>query len=242
MNSTRLPKKAIADLGGRPTIQYLIERLKKSTEADEIILCTTEFEEDNILCEIAEKSGIKYFRGSSEDKLLRWHGACQKYNVEFFVNVDGDDLFFDVGLADLCLKQGKESSTPIDFIDGRGLYNDVYGISYSSLDVVCKTKKDKDTEFIRPHFINPPDRFSTQKIKDVPEKYKKQNIRMTLDYEEDLLFFRNVVNHFNISCEEMSFENILHYLNSNPDVVQINWFREEEWKNNQIKMINRVIL
>jgi spore coat polysaccharide biosynthesis protein SpsF (cytidylyltransferase family) len=65
---------------------------------------------------------------------------------------------------------------------------------------------------------------------------------MTLDYKEDLLFFRNVVDHFSISCEEMSFENILHYLNSNPDVVQINWFREEEWKNNQIKMINRVIL
>ena len=103
--SSRLPKKALFEIRGKTTIEYLIDRLKKSKYAQKIILCTTELEEDDVLCSIAEYNDIDYFRCSSPDKLSRWLGATQKYNVEFFVNVDGDDLFFDAGLADICFKQ-----------------------------------------------------------------------------------------------------------------------------------------
>ena len=36
-SSTRLPKKAILDINGKPAIQYLIENIKKSKLADKII-------------------------------------------------------------------------------------------------------------------------------------------------------------------------------------------------------------
>ena len=124
--STRLPNKAILQLCGKPTIQHRINNLKQSSKADEIVLCTTQLDSDDILCEIAERSGIQYFRGSSEDKLMRWLGACEKYDVDFFVNADGDDLFFDYGLADHLFNQYEESRS--EFIDGHGLYVDVYGI------------------------------------------------------------------------------------------------------------------
>ena len=237
LNSSRLPRKATLELCGNPSIYYLIENLKKSKIAEEIILCTTLKKEDGALCEIAEISNIKYFRGSSEDKLLRWNDACKEYGVDFFVNVDGDDLFFDAPLADMCLEQSED----IDFIDGRGLYNDVYGISASALDVVCNMKKGADTEFIRPHFVNTARGFSVRKIKNVPDKYKKKDIRMTLDYAEDLLFFETVIQHFKAANLKMTFDGILDYLEKNPDVVEINWFREQEWKDNQRRMISRVV-
>ena len=235
-DSTRLPHKATLDLCGKPTIQYLIDRLKESTLADEIILCTTRLESDNVLCKIAEKNNIKYFRGSSKDKLKRWIGACQEYNVDFFVNVDGDDLFFDAGLADLCFEQYLSQNGEVDFIDGRGLYNDVYGIKRTALEKVCNAKNSTDTEFIRPYFIKS-DIFKHQAIWNVPDKYKKQNIRMTLDYQEDLTFFAYIIEHHLKENISLSLENILLFLKQNPNVVQINWHREETWKNNQIEMI-----
>ena len=50
-SSTRLPRKAILDINGKPTIQYLIENIKKSKLADKIILCTSEEPDDDILCQ-----------------------------------------------------------------------------------------------------------------------------------------------------------------------------------------------
>ena len=47
-SSTRLPRKAILDINGKPTIQYLIENIKKSKLADKIILCTSEEPDDDI--------------------------------------------------------------------------------------------------------------------------------------------------------------------------------------------------
>ena len=236
--STRLPNKAMLSLCGEPSIQYLIKNLKSSKRANKIILCTTLNSEDDILCQLAEENGIDFFRGSTDDKLSRWLGACRKNNIEFFVNVDGDDLFFDASLADLCL----DRSEGIDFVDGRGLYNDVYGIRASALKIVCDLKNTEDTEFVRPHFIDPTKGFKISKMQEVPNKYKKKNIRMTLDYIEDLKFFETVISHFKQMNETPTFDNILEFLQDKPEVVKINWFREEEWKNNQTKMIDRVVL
>ena len=111
--SSRFPQKAIKKINGKATIEHLIERLKESKYAEKVILCTTELQEDDILCDIARKNNIEFFRGSSPDKLSRWLGATEKYNVDFFVNVDGDDIFFDAGLADVCFKQYLKTKNPL---------------------------------------------------------------------------------------------------------------------------------
>ena len=53
---------------------------------------------------------------------------------------------------------------------------------------------------------------------------------MTLDYQEDFEFFKNVIENLD---EEFTFKDILNYLIINESVVDINYFRETDWKNNQ---------
>jgi len=238
--STRLPKKALKKINNKTTIEHLIDRLKKSKKADTIVLCTTNLEEDDELCRIATENDINFFRGSAPDKLQRWLGAATQYNIEFFVNVDGDDLFFDAALADICFDQYDLTQT--DFIDGRGLYNDVYGITTQSLKKVCELKSSSDTEFIQPYFKSFASEgfFKMAKIYQPPEKYKKQDIRMTLDYEEDYAFFSTIINHFHNSNIDMSFDNILAYIESHPEVKAINWHREQDWKSNQSNSVSKL--
>ena len=224
--SSRLPNKAILDLCGKPTIQYLIDGLKKSRYAKDIILCTTNEKQDDTLCDIAVDSDIKFYRGDSEDKLRRWLGACEKYKVDFFVNVDGDDLFFDYEIADHIFEQ-YDSFHP-GFIDGQGyLYNDVYGISFGALKHVCQTKKTDSSEYVKTFFEN---RFDTQKIKNYDKKWIKRNIRMTLDYEEDFIFFEKVINDLQ---DDLSFDNIIKHIERNPSIAKINYHLEDEWKKRQ---------
>jgi len=237
--STRLPKKALKKINGKTTIEYLIDRVKKSAHAENIILCTTTLKEDDELCQIAKNNDIKYFRGSAPDKLKRWLGASKKYDIDFFVNADGDDIFFDSGLADLCFQQYENSDSKIDFVDGRGLYNDVYGIKASALEKVCSVKKDDDTEFIRPYFVET-GLFNVENIQNVPKKYHKKDIRMTLDYEEDLKFFETIIAHFSHKKAPMHFEDILTFVEENPSVKEINWHCEHSWKKNQNKMIENI--
>ena len=226
--STRLPNKSVIEIFGKPTIQYLIDNMKKVQNAEKIILCTTTLDEDDVLCQIAKRSGIECFRGSVDDKLSRWLGACEKYAVDFFVNVDGDDLFFDNELVERVILQYNESRP--DFIDGQGyLYNDVYGIPFTSLVHVCERKSEESTEYIKPHF-NDSELF-IEKVKDYDPKWKKKNIRMTLDYDEDLQFFETVIN--GLGEQELTFDNISNYLTDNPNVVDINWHMENEWKKRQ---------
>jgi len=232
-SSTRLPRKAILDINGKPTIQYLIENIKKSKLANKIILCTSKEPDDDILCQIATDCGIDYYRGSLKDKLVRWMETCKEYNIDFFVNVDGDDLFFDYNLADLVIEQYNEY--PCDFIDGNGLYNDVYGVRTKALKKVCDIKDTNDTEYIRLYFTET-NLFDVKKINNIPEKYIKRKVRMTLDYKEDFEFFKTVIE--GVLPNELTLDNINNFLYNNPSIANINYFLDEEWKSNQKKIKN----
>ena len=75
--SSRLPQKALIKIADLCTIEYPILAAKRSKHCDKIVLCTTTLKEDDVLCELANKHGIEYFRGSVKDKLDRWYNACK---------------------------------------------------------------------------------------------------------------------------------------------------------------------
>ena len=168
--SSRLPNKSILKIKGKHTIEYVIDSVKKSKYTDKIVLCTTKKSEDDILCEIAEKHNIEYYRGSEHNKFKRWCGAAHEYNVNFFVTADGDDLFYDSQLADICFKQGDG----YQFVNGQGLYNDTYGFRRSTIENIIEKL---DGEIIEPHevstFISDIG-LITLVLSDVPDILKKK--------------------------------------------------------------------
>ena len=223
--SSRLPNKSILKIKDTYTIEYVISNVKKSKHADEIILCTTEKIEDDILCEIAKQNNIKFYRGDEHDKFKRWYGACKEFNIDLFVTADGDDLFYDAGLADLCFEQINDN----DFIDGQGLYNDVYGMKRNTVQYIIETYKRN----IEPHEITKVlknTELKVKKLKNINKLYEKKNIRMTLDYEEDFDFFKTIIENLN---DGFTLKDILSYIGDNKSVIDINYFRENDWKVNQ---------
>jgi spore coat polysaccharide biosynthesis protein SpsF len=225
--ASRLPNKTILKIKDKHTIEYVIGAVEKSRLADKIILCTTTLTEDDILCEIANSNGIEYFRGSPLNKLVRWSSACNKFNISFFATADGDDLFYDAGLADLCFQQGER----FDIISGQGLYNDVYGIRAAALEKITRSLNEK---IVEPHdlidFLKSQKQLAVGELTKVPDLYKKKNMRLTLDYEEDFDFFKEVI------CKlprDFSLKDAITYIENNESVRNINLFRENDWKNHQ---------
>lgn len=238
--STRLKEKCLLKIQGLTTIQHLIRRVKKSKEADIIILCTTKLKEDDILCDIAEKENIQHFRGSTIDKLDRWREAAEKFDIEFFVTADGDDLFCEPELIDLAFKQYQKNQS--DFIEGKNIPcgSFTYAIKTSALKKVCEIKDTEDTEMMWTYFKDT-NLFNCEELENIPDYYKRPDIRMTLDYLEDFKFFKTIINKLGQYKEYFNLRDIIMYLDKNPEVININKHLQEEFLENQRKKTHLII-
>ena len=205
--STRLPNKSTLKIKNKHTIEYVIDSVKKSKYADEIVLCTTKNAEDVVLCAIAEVNGIKFYCGDEHDKLKRWYSAAKKFNIDFFVQAESGDV-----------------------INGQGLYNDTYGYKTSTIKTILDLVKNK---VIEPHEVIEYLKDTELKVSElvnVPDILKKKNIRMTLDYQEDFDFFKTIIENIN---DDFTLNDVLSYIDNNKSVIDINYFRENDWKVNQ---------
>ncbi len=239
-NSTRLPKKCLLKIKGLTTIQYTIRRVKKSRLADIIVLTTTQLPEDDILCEIAKEENIEYFRGSVEDKLGRWLEAAKKFNVEFFVTADGDDLFCEPELIDLAFKQYKKNKP--DYIGEKGLVCGAYtyGVKTKALEKVCQIK-DTDEIVMMGVYFTDTGLFKCEELQEVDDIYKRSEIRATLDYPDDFKFFKIVIGNLGAEKKDFNLRDIIKYLNKHPEIVKINQYLQEKFEDNQKKQ-TKIIL
>ena len=232
--STRLKKKCLLKIQGVTTIQHLIRRVKKSKLAEIIVLCTTKLKEDGILCDIAKEENIKYFRGSVIDKLERWENAAQEFLVDFFVTADGDDLFCEPELIDLAFKQYIKGKP--DFIEGKNIPcgSFTYAIKATALKRVCEIKDTEDTEMMWTYFKDT-NLFKCEELKNIPDCYKRPEIRMTLDYPEDLEFFTIIINNLSKQKKYFNLRDIISYLDEHPEVIKINQGLQKKFLENQKK-------
>ena len=115
LGNTRLPGKALRLCNDKPILFYLLERLKKSKKVRNIVVCTTKNSEDNELENALLDNGHIVFRGSEKDILDRFFEASKKFNPDFIINVDGDDIYTDPILIDNMVEEYEK--TDADFID-----------------------------------------------------------------------------------------------------------------------------
>ena len=100
MGSTRLPGKVIKPILGRPMLELMIERVKKSMLVDEIVVATSTNKNDDILQELAENIHVGCFRGSEDDVLDRVLRAAQAHKADHIAELWGDCPLIDPEIID----------------------------------------------------------------------------------------------------------------------------------------------
>lgn len=79
MNSSRLPGKILAELAGRPLLEYVVRRLQATTDIAcrslQVIVATSTSPDDDATDAACERLGVGCFRGSELDVLDRFIGA-----------------------------------------------------------------------------------------------------------------------------------------------------------------------
>ena len=230
-NSSRLPKKCLLSFGSSTVIEHVIDRSKNS--GFKTFLCTTIEKSDNILEDIAIKKGIKLYRGSVQNKMLRWLQCAKKFNLDFFHTIDADDPFF-------CPEEVTRSynalisSSNFDIIkpshsSSRGGATVGYTIRTSSLNKALKyVAEDSDTEMISGVLDTNKDLCQLELSE--PSKYIITN-RLTLDYWEDYIFLSAIKCMLRNKSE--SRKEIFNILSDIKILSKINSFRTEQWAKKQ---------
>ena len=228
MKSTRLPKKLTLEVNERQIIRWMIDRLKLSSSINEIIMCTSVNQQDDILEDIANEENINIFRGSEDDVIQRLYEASQYYGLDYSLNITADCPLVAFEYFEKMIDEYKK--TKADLIRAldlpHGFYS--YGLKIEALKKVCKIKKATDTEVWGRYFTDT-GLFNVVDL-EIAEDLKRPNYRLTLDYPEDYEFFKKVFSHFGESTYKKTIYNIINFLDDHPDIVNVNEHCESLYK------------
>lgn len=196
MGSTRLPNKVMKKLNNRTMIELLLQRLSLAKKVSEIVLATSDDEQNIVLVDHVESLGYKVFQGSENDVLLRYLRAAEKVNAEIVVRITGDCPLIDFALVDRCVEEfmiGKfdylSNIQPPSFPDGL----DTEVISIDALRCAeAEAKTPHEREHVTP-YLRENMRF---KRGSVSSENDYSSHRWTVDEQPDFEVIKNVFGYF----------------------------------------------
>jgi len=96
--STRLPRKVLLDLGGKPVVQHVWERAKKAKSAQNVVLLTDSDE----VASVARGFGAEVVMTSPDcpSGTARLASVVDQLPGDFFINIQGDEPFIEPALID----------------------------------------------------------------------------------------------------------------------------------------------
>ena len=221
LKSTRLPKKLLLEVKGKPIISHMIERIKLAKKIDHIILCTSTNYQDKPLKKIAEVNNIDHYFGDPDDVLLRMLNTAEEFDLDYILTITADCPFADPFYADAIV--GKYLETDADLIRQFDLPHGAfsYGIKVEALKKVVALKDSSDTEVWGRYFTDT-GMFKVVDFNVVDKHHYRPGLRMTLDYPEDFQFFETIFNYLYKDGEVFSLTEILNLLDEKPEIVAIN--------------------
>ncbi len=247
MGSTRLPNKVLKTILGKPILLYQIDRIRKATTIDDVVVITTVAPADQAIADLCIQQGINHYRGSELDLLDRHYQAAKHYGADFVVKIPSDSPLTDPKIVDEVINLWKNNPENYDYVSNYhaptfpdGL--DVEGCPFSVLEMAWKeAQKPHEREHTFPFIWDQPERFRIGNVVN-PRGDMFISHRWTLDYEEDFEFMRQVFEHF-AEKPDFSCDDVLEFLRDNPHVADINrqyhgvnWYRNVE---GQLKTVGR---
>jgi spore coat polysaccharide biosynthesis protein SpsF len=201
MSSTRLPGKVLADLGGRPVLDWVVSRLRASRELAGVVVATSDEPEDDAVAEAAQ---ARVFRGPLADVLARYAItarelesalAARELGFEGLVRVTADCPLIDPAVVDEVVAEWRRGDADYvaNVIEPRtypvGMDTEVVSAA-ALLAADAEATDPYDREHVTPFVRSRPERFPQRAVTLDPPR---PDVRLTLDTPEDLEHLRAVV-------------------------------------------------
>lgn len=199
MTSTRLPGKVLADICGRPALELMLSRVRRSSRIDRIVVATTSNETDDPVARLCRELGVDVFRGDEADVLGRYVLAAEQYDADPVVRLTADCPMIEPAVIDLAIDEFVKRGC--DYISN-GLvrtYPDGLDVEVFSRAALIRAGREAEHPFSREH-VTPYIKAQASEKPAVPFELSSlefeadfSHVRWTLDRPEDLILIRNLV-------------------------------------------------
>jgi spore coat polysaccharide biosynthesis protein SpsF len=226
MASRRLPGKILMDIVGAPMLVRVVERSRRATTIEEIVVATSTDAQDDPTEALCAARGYRCFRGHPNDLLDRYLQSAKISRADIIVRITGDCPLIDPGVIDRTVHAFLDADPQVDFATNRFIDDRTYPIGLDlevcSFQALMQAWKHADQphqrEHVMPYLYEEEGRF---RVLHVRNEQDYGQLRWTVDTEEDLEFVRQVYEHFD-GRDDFSWLDVLALIQSQPSLSQIN--------------------
>ncbi|MHB1126205.1 MAG: cytidylyltransferase domain-containing protein [Bacillota bacterium] len=224
VSSTRLPGKVLKPILGMPMLLRQIERLKRASRIDRLLVATSTEASDNAVQELMEMEGtVGCFRGHLEDVLDRFYSAAKIFSPQHVVRLTGDCPLADPEVIDKViafhLERGYDcSSNTLEPTFPDGL--DVEVFRFKCLERAWREARlPSQREHVTPYIYQHPEKY---KIGYYKNPVNLSYMRWTVDEPEDFDLVNRIYEALYPANPGFTTGDILSYLENNPGLGKIN--------------------
>ena len=222
MGSSRLPGKSLAEIEKRPMLWHVIQRVKRATLVDRVVVATSTAPADDAIEKMCLESGVPCHRGSENDVLDRYYHAALAEKAAQVVRITADCPLIDPEVIDQMVRRFQRGD--LDYASNAmvrtypdGLDTEV--LSFSALERAWhEASRNSEREHVTPYLRS--GKFRIANVENALE-FSHLYCRWTVDEQEDLEFVRAVYGAFR-GRENFLMEDILQLLRDQPELEKLN--------------------
>ena len=190
LSSTRLPGKALKDLGGKSVLARVLSSMK-NVKADYYYVATDEDSYEQLL-PVCRENGFECFAGPLDDVLLRFTMLLEKLKTKTVIRATADNpfLFYEAAEESAALFEEKNKGKgSCDYLTFSGLPHGS-GVEVFSAESLIKAAKETsdpyDHEHVGPALYNHKEKYKCEFVPS-PRRYDFPELRTTIDTYSDYL-------------------------------------------------------
>ncbi len=221
-DSTRLPGKALLEIGDKPLLERVVRAMKRVRFLDHVVLATTRSASDDQLEILANNLGIDCHRGSATDVLERVVESIADVSSETIVVAYGDNPLLDPALVETLVAFREREDLDYAFMPGLPLGCDVSVFSRRALEKSHQeARKLSEREHLNAYITAHPELFRFGRLAP-PATLARMDLRLTVDTDQDLQLMRDVEAELSLRNAPFELGEVLALAQERPEIFLVN--------------------
>ena len=206
---------------GVTILDHMIELTQSIQSIDDIVLGVSEGKMNKPFFDVASRYKIPAILGSEKDVLKRLILCGLEVNGTDVFRVTTECPFFIYDMVDAAWEAHVKNGNDVTVVDGlpEGAFFEIYTLE--ALERSHELGEDKHRSefcslYIREHLED----FKIE-VLPIPSELERMDIRLTVDYPEDLILCRAIYEHFKALVPRIPIGDIISYVDTRPDLKKL---------------------
>lgn len=227
MGSTRLPGKVLMDVGGKPMLRLMLDRVALAKRVDRVVVATSLLPSDEPIVEFCLQEGVEVFRGSEDDVLSRYFECATKIGATTVVRLTSDCPLIDPAIIDevvALFEKEKVEYAANTVPPATSTFPSGSDVEVFTYDALARANRDVVDPQYREHVTFYFWRDSGSGVKTAQLRGKKDlsKFHLSVDYPADIEVTRKIISHLFPVNANPKLADIADFLEQRPDIYELN--------------------